>query len=277
MDNKSESVLKFGLDETVQVLNHGFSDYFVPVQMDVSGFVHMAMVEGIDLTLSRIAMQDEGPVGVGLIARRGWTSRLAGMAVVPQLRRQGVGRWLMARLIEEAKERRDHFMELEVIEKNLPAIRLYENCGFEILRRLRSYRLEPAPEGAVLDIEEIDILKAARMVAAFGLADIPWQLSGESLAHTSPPSQAYQFDGAAVIISNPEAETIALRALAGARGIELETAVLGLLDGLFAKFTGKAWVVPALWPEESGAVLEKIGFLPTELTQFQMRLSLKEG
>ena len=277
MDIKIESVLKFGLDETVQVLNLGFSDYFVPIQMDADGLGHMLRVDGIDLTLSQVVIRKKAAVGVGLIARRGWTSRLAGMAVVPQSRRQGVGKWLMEHLIEESRGRGDHRMELEVIEKNQPAIQLYKRCGFKILRRLRSYRLDPAPPGELQDLEEMDVLKAARMVTAFGLADVPWQLSGESLAHTNPPNRAYQLGGAAAILSNPEEGTIALRALVSTPARQAETRALRLLKGLFAKYPGKVWVVPALWPEESGQVLETAGFQGGELFQYQMRLDLIEG
>ena len=185
-----KSVLETGLDETLRVLNLGFSDYFVPIQVDLGGFMHMCVVDGIDLALSRVSFLSGTPAGVGLIARRGWTSRLAGMAVVPDMRRQGVGRLLMEKLIEESIQRGDRGIELEVIQENHPAVQLYQGMGFKIRRQLLSYRLDPAPPGTAHALNEIDLLTAARIVTAWGLPDLPWQLSGESLALATPPGRA---------------------------------------------------------------------------------------
>ena len=50
---------------------------------------------------------DGTPAGVVLMARRGWTSRVAAMAVVPEFRRQRAGRALMEHVLAEAKQRGD--------------------------------------------------------------------------------------------------------------------------------------------------------------------------
>ena len=79
-------VAEFGLGETVELLNRGFADYFVPIQLNLAAFLHMVRGDGIDLFASRAVLRDGEAVGVALIARRGWTSRLAGMALVPEAR-----------------------------------------------------------------------------------------------------------------------------------------------------------------------------------------------
>ena len=265
-----KSVLETGLDETLRVLNLGFSDYFVPIQVDLGGFMHMCVVDGIDLALSRVSFQNGTPAGVGLIARRGWTSRLAAMAVVPDMRRQGVGRLLMEKLIEESIQRGDRRIELEVIQENHPAVQLYQDMAFKARRQLLSYRLDPAPPGTAHALNEIDLLTAARLVTAWGLPDLPWQLSGESLALATPPGRAYQLGEAVVILSDPTKDTISLRSLVTKPNGAYESLAQNLLDALFNQFQGKVWVVPALWPEESCGVLEKTGFKLGKLSQFQM-------
>jgi len=274
MNLQGVTPLELGLDATVRLLNQGFSDYYVPIQLDMPAFLHMLVMDGIDLTLSRVVTQDEKPVGIGLIARRGWNSRLAGMAVIPESRRQGAGRWLVERLVEDARQRGDHSLELEVIEDNQTAVRLYESCGFHFLRRLCSYRLDPAPAGEMAVLEEIDVLEAARLVTAYGLPDLPWQLSGESLVYSSSSSRAYRLGNAVALLSNPEVGTVALRSLVTTTRLQQESESIRLLNALFASFPAKVWVVPALMPEASGALLEKAGFQRGELSQFQMRLSL---
>ena len=78
------------------------------------------------------------------------------MAVVPEARGRGVGKWLMAQLIAEAKARGERVMVLEVIEQNEPAVRLYKGCGFHTQRRLVSYALAQAEEMAEVEPEEVD-------------------------------------------------------------------------------------------------------------------------
>ena len=51
------SVLDLGLDRTVDTLNCGFSDYIVPIQFDLAGWMHMVVGDGIDLELSRVLVR----------------------------------------------------------------------------------------------------------------------------------------------------------------------------------------------------------------------------
>ena len=120
----------------------------------------------------------------------------------------------------------------------------------------------------------MDLLTVARMVTTYGLEDMPWQLSGESLAQTNPPNRAYRLGEAAAIISNPAADKISLRALVTSVQSGSEKHSLRLLQALFAHFPGRIWIVPAIWPEEAGAILEEAGFKDGEFSQFQMRLDL---
>ncbi|HCU56305.1 MAG TPA: ribosomal-protein-alanine N-acetyltransferase [Clostridiales bacterium] len=54
------------------------------------------------------------------------------VAVDPDHRRQGVGRQLMAHLVEQARALSARAITLEVRESNLTAIRLYERAGFQL-------------------------------------------------------------------------------------------------------------------------------------------------
>lgn len=69
--------------------------------------------------------------------------RVAGFGVLPSAQRRGVGRALMARALEVARERGARKVTLAVLGHNAPARSLYEACGFEIEGVLRAqYRLE---------------------------------------------------------------------------------------------------------------------------------------
>jgi len=268
-----QSVFEFGVSNTAQLLNQGFSDYIVPIHIGLEQFYSMLRYDSIDITSSRVVLREGKGVGAALIARRGWSSRLAGMAISPEARGQGVGRWLMKNLIEDAKERGDRRMELEVIEQNGPAVSLYQNAGFSTLRRLISYRLEN-PTGEGYPIEEIDLRMMGRLVSSYGLSDLPWQISGETLAQLGPPFKAFCFQDAFVAISSPELPQISLRSVLIMPEAQKRGQGEKLLQGLFVKFPEKVWLVPAIFPDEFNTLIEKVGFELEELSQLHMIMSL---
>jgi ribosomal protein S18 acetylase RimI-like enzyme len=270
------SVLEFGLDPAAQVLTRGFSDYFVPIASSPAVLVGMARADSVDLGVSRVAVREGQPLAVALIARRGWTSRLAGMAVVPEARRSGVGRALVQQILAEARARGERTMVLEVIEQNAPAVQLYEQGGFRRVRRLTGHSGRPAAptEPAAAALKEIDPRALAVLVAQHGLPDLPWQLSAETIAHATPPSLAFRLGPAALLMSSPAAETIALRALVTETAHRGRGHSLALLRAVMAKFPGKEWRAPAIFPEEMGEAFVAAGLARTPLSQWQMTRAL---
>jgi ribosomal protein S18 acetylase RimI-like enzyme len=271
-----ESVLDYGLDRAVDLLNRSFVDYSVQIELDAAELYHMVAQDGIDVSSSRVVYRDGQAAGIALIARRGWTARLAAMALVPEARGAGVGTGLIERLIDEARSRGERAMVLEVIEQNEPAVRLYGKCGFRTVRRLVSYVASPPHGGGQAGqkeqpaLVEIDVRELARQVSAYGLPDLPWQISGESLAHWGPPNVAYRLGDAFVLLSDPAASQIAIRALLVASRARRQGQATRLLRALLAHNPEKTWRVPALCPKETGGPFERAGFECTSLSQFQM-------
>lgn len=269
---------EYSIPQLAELMTRSFQGYFIPVHMDSAALLTMLRRDGVDLLESRVFLKDDHPVGLALIARRGWTSRLAAMGIVADLRNGGLGTWAMNQLLQEARARGEKEMQLEVITQNTAGVRLYEKVGFEKMRRLAGYKLE-SPQAApneILDLklEEIDIRTLARLVAYHGLPDLPWQLSGASIMQHTPPSRAFRLDDAYCLISNPKADTIAIWSLlvkARSRGAGLSPI---LLKTLFAHFPGKTWRVPALYPEEICGVFLQAGMQPEALAQWQMSVKL---
>jgi ribosomal protein S18 acetylase RimI-like enzyme len=274
-----KSALSFSISEIAALFTRGFEGYFVPVQMTDVALQTMIRRDGVDLAESRILLKDDEPIGVAFIARRGWTSRLAAMGIVTEARNGGVGTWAMKQLIEKARERGEKEMLLEVIEQNTAGVKLYRKVGFETVRRLVGYKLENPPStqgggGSSFKIEEIDIRELAKLISAHGLKDLPWQLSGETIAQHTPPSRAYRLDDAYCLISNPEAEHVSISSVlvkAGSRGAGLSPV---LMRALFSRFPNKTWHVPAVFPEEIAPIFEEVGMKREELSQLQMALTL---
>ena len=274
MKTELRPLLDYGLQESVDLLNLGFSDYFVHIELNLSLFLNMARVESIDLGSSRIIYLDDEAVGVALIARRGWTSRLATMCLTPPSRGQGAGQAAMDGILAEASGRGDHSMVLEVIENNAPAVRLYERCGFKTERRLVGYEGVFTEMQKSVELQEVNIREVARLVTTYGPENLPWQISGESLAQVCAPSKAYRLDDAFIVISNPDAEQIAIRSVIVQPESRRKGQATRLVNTVLAKYPNLKWLVSALCPEEIGGLFEKMGFRRGDLSQLQMRIEI---
>lgn len=274
MDYRSNPASDYQISDLVDVLNRGFEGYFVPVTFQTSAFLSMLRKDGTDLTASRVLLADNQPAGIALIARRGWTCRLAAMGIAKEYRGAGAGSWFMQSLIDDARQRREREMLLEVIEQNDPAVHLYQKYGFEVVRRLIGFLRKEAVESGPQGLEEVDIRSVSQLISQHGLPNLPWQLSGESIATLSPPSLAYCKGPAYIVISNPESSDVVIWSLLvepSARGAGLG---VDMVKSVIAQHPNKAWHVPALLPEELGKVYERAGFEREQLSQWQMRLGL---
>lgn len=276
MKTELHPLLDYGLNESLALMNLGFSDYFVPIQLTLPIYLNMSLAESVDFNISRVIYLDDEAVGVALIARRGWTSRLAAMSIVPASRGRGAGRVAMDILLAEASSRGDHSMTLEVIENNTPAVRLYESSGFKTQRMLVSYEGDFSnADGNAPDLQEVDIRDVAALVTAYGLNDLPWQVSGESLAQSNPPGKAYRLDDAYIVISNPSGERIAIRSIIVKPESRGKRQAYQLIKSVIQKHPSDKWFVPGLCPEELGGLFENIGFKRDDLSQLQMKVEIQ--
>ena len=265
---------EFSIPQLADLLTRGFEGYFVPINITPPVLLAMMRRDGIDLTESRVLLKDGGEVGISLIARRGWTSRLAAMGIVSSARSGGAGTWAMQNLIQEAKQRGEKEMLLEVIEQNTAGVKLYEKVGFQKIRRLVGYKLENPKIESGEELEEIDIRELARMVTYHGLNDLPWQLSGTTVMHFTPPSRAFRLNDAYCLISYPDMNDIAIQSVvvkARSRGAGLSAV---LMRSVFAKFPNKVWHVSPIYPEEMGFIFEHVGMTREDISQWQMSLTL---
>lgn len=76
-------------------------------------------------------------------------AELGDLAVLPEERRRGIGRWLLAHAMAEAGRRGARRVFLEVRESNAAARRMYESEGFSIAGIRPGYYSEPR-EDAIL-------------------------------------------------------------------------------------------------------------------------------
>jgi ribosomal protein S18 acetylase RimI-like enzyme len=278
MDFVTKPASNYPVAELVNTLNQGFENYFIPIHFTNSMFMNMLHKDGIDLAASRVLLANQIPCGIALIAPRGdrRVSRLSAMGITKETRGKGAGSWFMKELIAEACERGDQEMVLEVIEQNEPAVRLYQKYGFESVRRLVGYTCKgrDARENEKGRLHDIELPEMGRLISQYGLSDLPWQLSEESVTQISPSPRAYRDGQAYILISNPEAEHVVIWSLLVTPEARRKGLGTTMLKHVIANWAGKTWHIPALCPEEFANVFEKAGFERETLSQWQMRVSL---
>src|SRR5262245_35948914 len=156
-----------------------YEDYPVPMHVDAGTLAFMQ--EALDLVpeASRVAWQDERPVGAALLGLRGEHAWVGGMGVVPAARRVGLGERLMREILAAAREAGASEVRLEVLEQNVAARALYEKLGFTFLRRLAVWTWRDAPPVPARVAAAPDPRAVRSRLAAAGRAPQPWRRSGE--------------------------------------------------------------------------------------------------
>jgi GNAT superfamily N-acetyltransferase len=269
--DRIDSAADLGLTELAEVFTAGFAGYVIPFRITPGALAERIASEDIDLEASRILWRGRDPVGLALVARRGWISRVAAMGIRSEARGTGVGRALLARLLDDARARGDRRMRLEVFENNAAARRLYEGGGFRTVTRLVGYEaktLQPQPH----ELEERDPAEFAARLAAAGPGRLPWQLEPASLS--APPASARCFsleDKAFAYVSGLSAQAVLIRGVLTLPAVRLRGHASRLLRALAARHPGAALSVQPLMPEGlAPRFFEKAGFQPGTLTQLEM-------
>jgi GNAT superfamily N-acetyltransferase len=168
--------------ELAEIFTRSYEDYFIPFQVDEATLAYVVEAWDIDLERSRVA-PGQGLCNLGVRGDRGW---IGGLGVVPESRRRGLGRALMEAVLEVAPPT----VTLEVLVQNEPALRLYEELGFERTRLLEGWSLQEPP-----------LVEARKVEAApLGGEGLPWQREDRSL----PPSgyERLEVDGGAILLRN---------------------------------------------------------------------------
>jgi ribosomal protein S18 acetylase RimI-like enzyme len=275
-DLSSRPVAECTSAEVAAAFTRSFEGYVVPLRFTPEAYERRFRGEDLDPYASRVYERDGAPAGVVLIARRGWTCRVAGMGIAPELRGAGVGRQVMSTAIAEARARGERTMILEVIEGNAPAVALYQKLGFTQRRRLVGYEWEPPALEVPEPFEEMDPLDFARVVAREGEADLPWNLAPETLAAAFSPARAYRLgDRACALIADPDAERLLLTALVVPKAYRRQGWGTSLLHALSAAFPGHPWSVTPVVPEGlADGFFAALGWKRRSLFQWEMVLGL---
>lgn len=277
---------EFSFSTLQTLMERSFTGYIAgDVHFTPTTFAHFMTVSAIHPGWSQIAVGEDGqPVGLVFLARRGATTRVAAMGVVPEAQGTGVGRQLLNAAIDQSRTNGDKQMVLECFEGNTRALKLYESLGFRIVKRLLGFSRPSANEIPLsngentslepVDLIEVDLTSVARRIVTWGADDLPWQVSGVNLMQVFPPSMAYQIGDAYAMISSPSAERIVIRGIAVPPENQRHGIGTGVIRSLITAFPDKGWNMPAICPEEYAPLFLENDFKREPLHQVLMALPL---
>ncbi|HEY2790180.1 MAG TPA: GNAT family N-acetyltransferase [Gaiellales bacterium] len=162
-----------GATELVELFNAGFSDYFVPMQLDEAALREHLEGNDIELRDSPVVVAAR-PAAFALLGVRGADAWVGGMATIPDQRRRGHGERALLATLEAAAARGCRTVWLEVVEDNRAASTLYAKLGFETVRDLVVWSL-PATAPGTSSGHALDARAAQAWIAANRPSHEPWQ------------------------------------------------------------------------------------------------------
>ena len=189
----------YDLGRLARLFTDAYEGYHLPFAIDEATLRFMVDAYDLDLFASRVALRDGVPVGLANLGVRGDRGWIGGIGVVPAARRQGLARRLMEAVLDAARERGLSAIQLEVLEQNEPAFRLYEDLGFETTRWVEVLVLDHADGGSA---REAGVDQAGETIRSLRRAPEPWQRADETvegLRRRDPAPQGLVADGGAAI------------------------------------------------------------------------------
>lgn len=173
----------FTTEQLTAIYNQTRVDYMVPMPMNAARLAEYVRIYDVSLEHSFVAMLGDELLGVAMLGLRDGRAWITRLGVIPNTRRQGVGKALVGGLIQEAKKLGVHFVMLEVIKNNTPAHQLFLSYQFreigELLVLRRSPRMPP-PDPIVADAQRLERMDALVLVG-HDRGTQPWTNQSESL------------------------------------------------------------------------------------------------
>jgi ribosomal protein S18 acetylase RimI-like enzyme len=265
------------LAQLAALFNQGYRGYSTPIEVDPPGMQRHLTHYDIDLTLSRVAI-DDGLAAFALIGRRGPQVWVGGMGTAPDYRRQGIGERVLRAALDAATQAGARSARLEVLDDNERAIALYRKLGFATTRRLAVHRLSTAPR-AGLPSSPVSVDAALGWIAAHRRSEEPWQRADASVAHLRVDGErlaaaAIDRDGdrvAAIVWADGEAAVRVLQVAA------VDVAAAGDALNALIEVAGGRPVAAVNFPEDEELARAVSGWgIAPDLAQFEMELALTE-
>ncbi|MBN4071432.1 GNAT family N-acetyltransferase [Crocinitomix catalasitica] len=159
-----QTLSNIGFDQISAVFNLAFADYSIPMIMTEEQLKKRAVSYRVDLDFS-VGVFDQGNLVAFILNATetdGSIKRVynAGTGVVPVHRGKRLTKRMYDFILPILKEQLFRKSVLEVIDDNIPAIKVYEGVGFNTKRKLRCYKgvINLSDENSAIKIEQAEPL-----------------------------------------------------------------------------------------------------------------------
>ena len=109
-----------------------------------------------------VARSDDSVVGYLCLWEIGHEIHITNLAVHPSFRRRGIGRRLLAPVLEDGRRRGITLVLLEVRPTNAEARALYESLGFRVIGRRKGYYFDTGEDALVMEAALVGAAPATR-------------------------------------------------------------------------------------------------------------------
>jgi ribosomal protein S18 acetylase RimI-like enzyme len=259
-----------------------FSDYIAgPMQLAFDQWPSLIARQGIDLSLSRVAVRD-GAIGsyafvCPRVADRRW--RLGIMGALPAARGSGAAPALIDDFLARAQAAGMTHAELECFALNERALRLYRSRGFEVVGPMSGWKLPadaapaPARDAPAREVREIDRTTALAWLeeANRRIAWLPFPNTAQCQSAQVRPLTAWQCGSALLLFSVVEGTPPQIHVL-----LDLDPALRDAETLALAIRAAHpdAMAHPILRDDLGGDALGRAGFERAALNQVLMRRAL---
>ena len=267
--------------QRAHILNEAYANYFVPTRVTPEQMGAMDHYYDIDLDRSVVAQVGGVPVGMALLGVRGARGWVSGVGVAPEHRQRGVGRAMIAALIEAGRSRGLRELTLEVITQNTSAWRLYAEAGFQVTRELLIWRRSGDADALPIPEELLVESGAGALLTYFDrwhAQPVAWQRDAPTLARLADGGRlrGYRLDRqkrpVAYCLVSGHGDMLALMDVGIDPGTGILTPGRVLLQALSHLYWGKTMTISNVPAEDPlNSVLAALRFLVT-LRQVEMRL-----
>lgn len=125
------------IGQLTEMHNRSFAGYFFPSEMTPEATAIFYRVNQIAPEHSVVMYDDSSTfIGIARVGLRGTRAWCGGFSIIPEVRGTGVGKHLVAQMIQAARQAGAITLQLEVLAQNTAAIKLYTGVGFVPSRRL---------------------------------------------------------------------------------------------------------------------------------------------
>jgi len=143
---KLQNLCKTSIDTIHKAFIDAFSEYEVKIDMPIEKLNEMLLTRDYDLLLSIGCFEDGRLLGFVLTGYRYINNKKCcydvATGVIQEYQNKHIGSILIKELMDSIERHSIDQFQLEVLEKNIAARKLYEKNGFCITRRLRCYEKE---------------------------------------------------------------------------------------------------------------------------------------